>query len=385
MNADPRKVCHLSSAHPWFDQRIFHKEAKSLAKAGYDVAYIAPHDRSETVDGVRILGLPKPQNRVQRMLTGTLRVLRRALKENAHVYHFHDPELIWVGVVLKLMGKKVIYDAHEDYQEVVLSRSWVNPRLAKPLSWIWWQLEKTASRLFDAVLARDSDLVKKFPPHKSYVITNAPPLRFLDTTGRKEQSDKFRVVHLGAIEKERGIFETIEALDYLRHDSIELHVMGAADDAELERVLQTNPRIVHHGRIPWDQLRSVLEQSDVGLLLLQPTRAHLTLTGEGNTKLFEYMAVGLPVLFSDFPKLKQFIGSLGAGMPVDSTDPRKIAEAIDFLYEHPDARREMGQRGREAVRDRYHWEYEEKTLLDVYRRIVAGPHAASCATPGANP
>jgi glycosyltransferase involved in cell wall biosynthesis len=108
-------------------------------------------------------------------------------------------------------------------------------------------------------------------------------------------------------------------------------------------------------------------------------------TGEGITKPFEYMAVGLPVLFSDFPKLKQFIGSLGAGMAVDPTDPRKIAEALDYLCEHPEVCREMGEAGRKAVRERYHWEYEERTLLDLYRRIVAGPHAAASATPRTNP
>jgi hypothetical protein len=46
------KICILTSVHPPFDTRIYYKQAKSLAKAGYDVTLIAQHDRDEVVDGI---------------------------------------------------------------------------------------------------------------------------------------------------------------------------------------------------------------------------------------------------------------------------------------------------------------------------------------------
>ena len=64
------KVCILTSVHPPFDTRIFHKEAKSLVKAGYDVMLIAQHDKEETVDEIRIVPLSKPKNRYE----GTTRI-----------------------------------------------------------------------------------------------------------------------------------------------------------------------------------------------------------------------------------------------------------------------------------------------------------------------
>ena len=61
------KICHISTAHPPFDVRIFHKECVSLAKAGYDVSLVVTHDKSETVNGVKIVPLPKSKGRFHRM------------------------------------------------------------------------------------------------------------------------------------------------------------------------------------------------------------------------------------------------------------------------------------------------------------------------------
>ena len=107
-------VCILTSVHPAFDVRIYHKEAKTLVQAGYNVTLIAQNNKDEIVDGVNIIALPKPKNRFVRIFGLTWRVFCLALGQHAGVYHFHDPELIFIGVLLRLLGKKVIYDVHED-------------------------------------------------------------------------------------------------------------------------------------------------------------------------------------------------------------------------------------------------------------------------------
>ena len=84
------KICILTSVHHPFDTRIFHKEAKSLVKAGYDVTLVAQHDKDETVDGIRIVSLPKPKNRLERMTITVCLAYRKALKIDADIYHFHD-------------------------------------------------------------------------------------------------------------------------------------------------------------------------------------------------------------------------------------------------------------------------------------------------------
>ena len=75
-------VCIISSAHIALDVRVFHKQAKSLAEAGYNVTLIAQHAKNEVADGVKIVAVQKPRNRFDRFLLTTLKVFIKALSES---------------------------------------------------------------------------------------------------------------------------------------------------------------------------------------------------------------------------------------------------------------------------------------------------------------
>ena len=102
------KICHLTSVHPRFDVRIFQKECKSLAMAGYDVVLIAPGEIPENIDGVHIVPFPKIKSRFVRFIFSWMVMYKKALQQKARLYHFHDPELIPCGLMLRLTGKKVV-------------------------------------------------------------------------------------------------------------------------------------------------------------------------------------------------------------------------------------------------------------------------------------
>lgn len=111
------KVCHFTTVHPIDDVRIFTKECVSLANNGFDVTLIACGDIAfeDIKNGVKRISLNVPvKNRFQRYFKRSKAVYRKALVVDADIYHFHDPELLTIELLIKKMTKaKLIYDAHE--------------------------------------------------------------------------------------------------------------------------------------------------------------------------------------------------------------------------------------------------------------------------------
>jgi hypothetical protein len=175
-----RSSTHITTVHPPFDIRIFHKEAKTLARAGYRVTLIAQHDRLEVVEGVRIVPLPKAVNRFDRITRLTWAAFRLALRHRADVFHFHDPEFLLPALILRLFTKaNVIYDVHEDVRNDVLTKYWIPEGLRRPVAFLSGAFEKGVTWLLDGVVAVTEDIARSFRRSRVFVVHNYPDVRML--------------------------------------------------------------------------------------------------------------------------------------------------------------------------------------------------------------
>jgi hypothetical protein len=105
------KVCHITSVHCWDDTRIFFKECVTLANNGYKVALVAPNAKNQVVQNVQVFGVENHRkSRLFRATVVAFSVFKKAFRTRSEIYHFHDPELIWVGILLRILGKRVIFD-----------------------------------------------------------------------------------------------------------------------------------------------------------------------------------------------------------------------------------------------------------------------------------
>ena len=366
------KVCHLTTLHPAFDTRIFYKQAKSLSKAGYDVTLIAQHDKDETVDGVKIISLPKPRNRFQRMIKLAFQTLRFAFKEKASVYHFHDPELIPVGLFLKLFGAKVIYDAHEDYPASIRTRDWLPAFMRNIIAYVFDFFERISPCVFDAVITVTEDISKRFRSGKVVILHNYPILRYVaDKVSPKLFRIGYTVIYVGVLSKERGIREIVQSLEYIDEKfQVKLKTVGKFDDVDFEkeiRAMAVFSKVDFVGLVPHEEVYFHLSTADIGLICFHPVKRYQAAL---STKLFEYLAVELPVIISDFPLWKEFVDKNQCGITVDSRNPKEIAKGIEFLLQHPQLMREMGENGRKTVMQKHYWNSEERKLLKVYEEIT---------------
>ncbi len=364
-------VLHLTTVHPPFDPRIFHKEVKTLVKAGYNVTLIAQHKGNEEVEGVKIISLPAPRSRLSRIFSLALRTFRLALKQKAALYHFHDPELIPVGLTLKaLTSARVVYDIHEDYPRQILSKPWIPSAFRKPIAWGMGLLERLAARFFDGLVAATPGIARRFPSSKTVVVSNFPCVKELT---RQEETAPYQerpnwVVYVGSIASVRGAIEMVEAVARA-NAPVQLVLAGRFESAALQQALSGLPGWQRTRFVGWlnrRQVRDLLGTARVGLVLLHPLPRYQE---AWPVKLFEYMAAGIPFIASDFLLWREL--GAGAGLFVNPLEPQAIAQSIDWLLMHPEEAEAMGRRGRELVLEQYNWETEARKLLQLYEGLLS--------------
>ncbi|WLR52983.1 glycosyltransferase family 4 protein [Bacillus tianshenii] len=363
-----KKVCILSSVHPLHDMRIFHKEAKSLANAGYSVSYIVQHDRSEDIDGIQIHALNKPKNRIERINKVKKELYEKALQEDAEIYHFHDPELIPVGLKLKKHGKKVIYDVHEDVPRQILTKHWIPKPLRTTISKTFEQYENRAALRFDRVAAATPFIEERFRKLgcNSVNINNYPILdEWLSTEmdwAKKEQA----VCYVGGISKVRGAFENIQAV---AGKDMKLLLAGRfADQNEQIQAEQMDGwgNTEFLGYLDREGIAETFKRSMAGLVTLHPTKNYVDALP---VKMFEYMAAGLPVIASNFKILEEIVEHHQCGICVNPLSTKEIADAAEWIVNHPNEAQAMGENGRKAVLETFNWKQESSKLLALYEKL----------------
>ena len=365
---------HLTSVHPPFDVRIFHKECKSVARAGYEVTLIAGHDCDEIVDGVHLRGISRRSNRISRMIWSTWDVCCKALREDADLYHFHDPELIPVGLLMRLKKKHVIYDVHEDVQADVATKVYIPRPIRRPLAWFAGAIERLSSRCFSAIVPATPGIRRRFGfrPRDTVVISNYPLLDVNVCRAQRPWSERSAsVVYAGLISKDRCIGSVVQAMGLLPLGvKATLNLAGAFSPPGYAQELASTPgwsRVKVLGAVDHPEVARFLSEARAGLCVYRPDANSL----EGiPTKLFEYMQAGIPVIASDFPGFRAIVSTERCGLLVDPLDPASIARAIEYLLGHPEEAREMGQRGQEAVRKTFNWVSEESKLLALYAALL---------------
>ena len=342
-----------------------------MAQNDFHVVLVAPHAEDEIVDGVQIRSVPLSHTRLDRMFLTGLRVLRKAFEEAGDLYHFHDPELIPIGLILRIFGKKVIQDVHEDLPRQILRKAWIPARLRQTVSVMAECVEWLAARAFSGIVCVTPAILKRFPLHKSVLIQNLPILTEFSVVGSLPYRERpGSVVYVGGVEKIRGIHEMLLAVKKLPGElSARLLIAGTCNDPSpyLEAAgLKEEDEIRFLGWQSRDQVMQLLGQARVGLVLYHPVPD--SLESQPN-KLFEYMAAGIPLVASDRPLWREIVGD--AGLLVDPLDPAAIARAIQWVLENPVDAEAMGKRGIKRVKERFAWEGEGEKLLQFYREILS--------------
>jgi glycosyltransferase involved in cell wall biosynthesis len=344
-------------------------------RAGYDTSLVLAYDGNAVINGIKVVGVPQIHGRVKRICILPWKVYWAALKEGADVYHFHDAELLPIGLLLKRQGKRVVYDAHEDLPRTFLAKEYLKKWTRRPLMKIAERFEMFAARRFDAIVAATPVIGNRFLScnPQTVVVNNFPMLdEIVPGDMRPWSARQDWAVYLGSLTRDRGAVELVEAMSLMPADlRATLKIAGLFNAPTLHSELQSLPgwkRVDWLGYLSRAGVAQLLANCRVGIVVLGAEQAFME---SQPVKLFEYMAAGLPVVASDFRRWRRVVD--GCGLMVNPNSPSEIAFAIEYLLRHPLEAEEMGKKGRAAVERFYNWKTEESKLIRLYASLVGAP------------
>lgn len=362
-------IVHVSSAHPWVDNRVHLREAAAAAAAGYRVRLVAVESELHApATDVDVVCIPR-RRRIRRMVVSTVEALVLALRSGAKVVHLHDPELIWTIPVLRAAGRVVVYDAHEDLPDQVWGKDYLSHRqraVFAALSHVLLRIAGTADR----VVAATEWTGRRFPADRTVAIHNFP-LERPEDAGQRDLRDRPPVVaHVGVLSRDRGIDVISAAADHEAFPAdwrIEMvgSIDAATDTARL-RAAELGGRVHHRGVVGPMEARNLLLDARIGVV---PFRRTPVTDQIFPTKLFEYLAAGMAVIATDVPLWRRLLAGVECVTFVPADDPGAIAAAVRRYAEDPELLDQHGAEARRAAQ-RFTWGPEAARLVELYDELL---------------
>lgn len=365
------KLCHVTNVHPSFDGRIFHKMASSAVQYGHDVTLIAPHNKEEIKNGVKIKPIKKPNSRLKRMLR-TIGIRNLLLSIDADIYHFHDPELIPVMLSINSSRRKIIYDIHEFNREAIRNKTWIPKFIRIVLSQLTWEIEKLACIRFDCTISATQELsgvYEKYSKNNKF-IWNYDFKKNIDLNENFIEKD-IDIIHVGLLTGERinFLFDIINELN-LRGYFYKWYFIGVPEEIYIERYEKYSDYqkeyITIIDRVPFEEVKHYYKRANVGInyhVLDSQLKVAMPL------KIFEYMKEGLTVITSNLPPINRFVKDDINGVIVKENTVKEFADNISRLIENNNFKKTSILNKLEILKN-YNWETEAIKLMSIYEEVL---------------
>lgn len=366
------RILLASTIHRWNDVRIYHKEARSLS-SNYDVTVMGvgePDDLKVISENISVILMPIPNSILQR-IKNAFRILAKGISPQFHLIHFHDPELIWVGLILRLFRKKVIYDVHEDINATVKIRRWIPHLFKGTIGYCTHLIELLGQWFFNGVIvAEDSYLAlfnrnKNIIPIRNYVRIQPQPI-VIDHKSK-------RILYIGSVTTARGVGDLLKAISLLqyRDQDIGASIIGHCPNSEL-KILQElkeelpNPNVVEMVRFTdFEKIQLFVSSCKLAVV---PIRREKNYEESIPTKILDYMNWGIPYVYSRLKLTEELFGIDSGGIGFDPGNIMQLKNAIHRLLTDFNLHEKLTRDCRKKVNS-FNWDFEEVKLFEFYENF----------------
>lgn len=318
------------------------------------------------------------------------------------VVHIHDMVIAGAGLAeAERVGLPVVLDLHEDRPTILphyphMERPWTR-WLVQPARWpsiqqtlmhkaervilVTEEARAVASERDHLPLERSLALPNVVWPGEFSVDSGSVGLREdrLDSSVSESLVRPIKLLYIGDTSERRGVGSLLRAVKRVADEGrqVELIVVGDSsrhqEQVRLARELGVAPHVEWTGWLAPRDLPAQVARADIGVSPLLRNPHHDTTYAN---KLFQYMAGGLAVIVSDCPAQSALVRRESCGVVYTAGDPALLADRIRWMIDHPDERREMGRRSREAVLQRWNWDVTGRTLINLYESLQSHTNGA---------
>jgi glycosyltransferase involved in cell wall biosynthesis len=368
------------------------EEARALGRLGHQVTICTYHTGTDP-QGVRVVRMPcvpwhaevRVGSHYHKLYFDLLLAARAALAAGpidlVHA-HLHEGALIgWL--VSRLRGVPLVFDYQGSLTREMLDHQFLKREspLYRPFTW----LERTIERLPSLIVTsteNQAEALRARTPRPVHSLPDAVDLREFAPPAPDAVAALRRQVgipagrdvvgYVGLLAEYQGVGHILYAARQVieRRPNTHFLIMGYPG---LERYrkqahdLQILDRVTFTGRVPYDQLATHLALVDVAV------SAKLSAT-EGNGKLLNYMAMGLPAVAYETAVARELLGPLGTYAPPG--DITALAEAMRGLLDDRTRRAALGPQLRARVEREFTWDASGQRLAGLYDQLCAAPAGA---------
>lgn len=385
----------LMVVYSYFPQDVRpRREAEALINTGYTVDIIClrlpDQTKFENILGVNTYRVNISKSRSSRrkyiflyasFFIRSFFLLNRLFVKNRYaVIHVHNmPDfLVFLSVIPKLFGTKVILDLHDPTPEMLITKfaedrdSW----LTKILKW----QEKVSIRFAHKIITTNKSFLDKFisrgcPPDKIYIVMNSPQEsifnRFVNKSKAKSDEDKYIIMYHGIIIKRYGLEELVNAVNLLKDKipGLELRVYGIGEDLslflEMVRKLNLDNIVKYFGQVPIEKIVEIIPQCDVGII---PNRLSPFTRINFPTRIFEYLHMKKPVVVPRTQGINDYFDESSI-FYFDAGDAENLANVIFNVYSDPAKTLDVVNEGYKIYQN-YRWEHQSKNLIKIYKELL---------------
>ncbi|KAA6440133.1 glycosyltransferase family 4 protein [Dyadobacter flavalbus] len=369
-----QRILLLSVVHPATDPRILYKIAPSLA-IHHEVFCALPNARSnQQKSNIAFINLPYFRQLLSRLLFCHPVMLWKCLRIRPDLVHIFVPELIPAAFLFKWLGAKIIYEVQENLYKKFSIKQFNNGLVFRA---IFRLFDHLARKSFFCVFTEDAYLQEYENLALPYaVIHNYASIPFMDEYGAREfpVNEKPEFFYAGVISMERCFDVLVTALSKLktRYPDFRMHLFGPVrfqpgEAASLPGYAEIRPNLIFYGYTDQKRLLSYAKNAVAGIALLKPVADY---PDSYTTKLFDYMALKLPVIASDFLLYRHVVEQSECGFCISPYDAGILYQKLLWLIQNPEKGAVMGRNGRKAAEIHYNWKQEEAILLSFYKTIL---------------